>query len=97
MHLPSDGAFFASRRGGPEFRGWDTDRYALVALVNAARVGNYIQTMVHRDPKRAKPAAPPPFPTPDGEDHRPKPGSFAAIAASMFAAQRHKEEMINGR
>lgn len=98
MHLPSDGAFYAARRGGQDFRGWDVDRYALVALVNSQRANNYILTMVNRDPKKPKPAPPEPFPTPD-ETSKPahKPGSFAAIAASMMAAQRRKKELINGR
>lgn len=97
LHLPTDGAFFASKRGGQQFRGWDVDRYALVALVNAARAGNHIQLMVNRDPKKPKPKAPEPFPVP-GDESKPahKPGSFAAIAASMMAAQRRKRELLNG-
>jgi hypothetical protein len=97
-HLPTDGAFYASRRGGQQFRGWDVDRYALVALVNAQRAGNHIQLMVNRDPKKSKPSAPDPFPTPDEDAQKlPKPGSFAAVAASMMAAQRRKRELLNGR
>ena len=98
LHLPTDGAFFASRRGGQQFRGWDAGRYALVAQVNAQRATNHILTMVNRDPKKAKPKPPEPFPTPDVTD-KPKthePGSFAAIAASMVAAQRRKRELMNG-
>lgn len=98
MHLPHDGAFFAARQGGLEFRGWDTDRYALVALVNAVRAGNHIQLMINRDPKRAAPKPPAPFPIPGDEtkSSAPKPGSFAAIAASMLAAQRRKKELMSG-
>lgn len=98
IHLPADGAFYASRQGGQEFRGWDTDRYALVALVNAQRAGNHIQLMINRDPKRAAPKPPEPFPTPGSENKSkaPKPGSFAAVAASMLAAQKRKKELMNG-
>ena len=99
MHLPSDGAFYASRRGGSEFRGWDVDRYALVALVNAQRANNYILTMVNRDSKKSAPKPPEPFHTPDADvaskDNNNKPGSFGSIAASMMAAQRRKRELRN--
>ncbi len=98
MGLPTDGAFYASRRGGQQFRGWDVDRYALVAQVNAQRATNHIMMMVNRDPKKPKPAPPDYFPIPDEDKpSKPKPGSFAAIAASMMAAQRRKREMLNGR
>lgn len=94
-NLPPEGALHASVRGGNQFRGWDVDRYALVALVNAQRANNYILTMVNRDPKRPRPPAPEPFPTPDSEERKQnklKPGSFAAIAARMMADQRKKKE-----
>lgn len=97
LNLPTEGAFYASRRGGQEFRGWDVDRYALVSLVNAQRANNHILMMVNRDPKRPKPKLPEPFPTPgEKKSTRHKPGSFAAIAASMMAAQRKKRELLNG-
>jgi len=98
FQLPTDGAFHASRQGGPQFRGWDAGRYALVAQVNAQRSTNHILMMVNRDPKRAKPKPPEWFPTPDESDKpsAPKAGSFAAIAASMISAQRKKREMLNG-
>ena len=38
--------------------GWGTDRYALTALVNEARNGNYLTAMVNRDPKQSKPKKP---------------------------------------
>lgn len=54
--------------------------------------------MVNRDPKKPKPKVPEPFPTPDSKNKAStlKPGSFGAIAASMFAAQRRKKELLNG-
>jgi len=92
-HLPSDSALAASRRGGPQYRGWDADRYALAALVNAQRANNHILMMVNRDPKKPKPKPPDSFPMPDDDKPKPlKPGSFAAIAASMIEAQRKKEQ-----
>lgn len=98
IHLPTNGAFYASRRGGPQFRGWDEDRYALVSAVNAINTTNFILAMANRDPSKSKPKAPKPFPTPDTDekDKAPKPGSFASIATSMIAAQRKKKELLNG-
>lgn len=98
MQLPTDGAFYASRRGGVQFRGWDASMYAQVATVNAIRANNHILMMVNRDPKKKKPAEPEMFPTPDDhqESNAPKPGSFAAIAAQMMAAQRKKKELLDG-
>lgn len=97
-NLPTDGALYASMRGGKQFRGWDVDRYALVSLLNAQRAGNHITLMVNRDPKKPKPKPPAPFPTPDSEERKSaaKPGSFAAIAASMLKAQRRKKEGSSG-
>jgi hypothetical protein len=70
-----------------------------VALVNAQRAGNHIQLLINRDPKKSKPKPPDPFPIPgdDKKANAPKPGSFAAIAGSMLAAQRRKKELMNGR
>lgn len=98
FNLPSDGAFYASRRGGYQYRGWNVDRYALAALVDSQRATNYILTLVNSDPKKRKPEPPEPFPTPDREQksNAPKPGSFAAIAAAALAAQRRKKELMSG-
>ena len=99
LHLPDDSALTAARMGGEQFRGWDVSRYALAALVNAQRANNHILMMVNRDPKRSKPKPPELFPTPERPTDKPKthkPGSFAAIAASMLAEQRRKRELMNG-
>lgn len=85
--------------GGRQYRGWTTDRYALVSLVNAQRANNYILTMVNRDPKRPRPPVPEPFPTPQSDERKHKklkPGSFAAVAAKMLADQRKKKEQAHG-
>ncbi|QLF84588.1 tail assembly chaperone [Mycobacterium phage Gail] len=98
MQLPTDGAFYASRRGGIQFRGWDADRYALVAAVNALRANNHILTVVNRDPAKPKPKPPEPFPTPDSDTKSaPKPGSFAhMIVAAKRAHRLRKEKELNG-
>lgn len=97
VHLPNDGAFAASRQGGIEFRGWDAAQYALVGVVNAVNVTNHILSLVNRDPKKPKPKPPEPFPTPGSsaakvEKSKPAAGSFAAMAATMMAAQRRRRE-----
>lgn len=96
LDLPSNGAFYASRRGGREFRGWDVDRYLKVSQVNAQRANNHILVMVNRDPKKSAPKPPELFPTPDKHVEKPKPGSFAGIAGAMIAAQRKKKRELNG-
>ena len=60
--LPDDSRFNAERRGGPEFRGWDADRYIAVANVNAVRALQYTYIAAH---SKNKPKPPEPFPTPD--------------------------------
>ena len=99
LNLPTDSAFYASRLGGPQYRGWDAGRYALVGLLNAQNVNNHILSMVNRDPKKPKPKPPEPFPTPDQEvkTKQSKVNSFTSIAAKMMAAQRRKRELISGR
>ncbi|QFP95092.1 tail assembly chaperone [Gordonia phage MinecraftSteve] len=102
VNLPETSAFYASRRGGHQYRGWDIERYMLVALVNGQRMANYMFQLANRDPKKSSvPPAPEPFPVPDEMDKKkkpaPKPGSFAAVAAQMIAAQRRKKEMAYGR
>lgn len=100
LHLPPDGALAASRQGGLEYRGWDASTYALAAMVNSQRFGNHILLMVNRDPKKPKPKPPEPFPTPGGaavEVKKPRQGgSFAAMAATMMAAQRRRKELMRG-
>lgn len=96
--LPTDSALQASRRGGHQFVGWDIDRYGMVAAINELRAANHLTLSINRDPKKARPRAPQPFPIPDKLTKKTtyKPGSFGAVAASMFAAQRRKKELMNG-
>ena len=76
--LPAGSRFYAQRRGGPQFRGWDESRYALVAAVNAIRSLQYTYVSAH---SKRRPTPPKPMPIPD--DARRKkdtPGSFAHTA-----------------
>lgn len=97
--LPSEGAFYASRRGGPQFLGWDAERYALTTLVNEQKANNHLLMLINRDPKKPKPKAPEPFPTPDEEKKstEPAPGSFAAMVVAAKRAARKKKEMSSGQ
>ncbi|ALA48133.1 tail assembly chaperone [Mycobacterium phage Phlei] len=94
LNLPKDGAFHAARRGSREYRGWDEDRYALVALVNEMKANNHLFTLAHSDPKKRKPKPPEPFPTPDTETkpQAPKPGSFAGMLIAAKKAARQRRE-----
>ncbi len=83
--LPEDCRFNAERRGGQEFRGWDADRWAAVATVNAVRALTYTYVSAH---SKSRPKPPEPFPVPGGARKNNGPGSFAFIAAQQLAAAR---------
>ena len=96
MQLPLGSSYVAAQRGGPQFRGWDQNMYAQVALINAVRTSNYLFLCANTNPKKKKPEPPDPYPTPDEPEVRPgrrnqgppAPGSFAGIAARMIAQAR---------
>ncbi|AEL17858.1 tail assembly chaperone [Mycobacterium phage Trixie] len=93
--LPRDGAFFAERRGGQQYRGWDEDRYALADIYDAIQAGNHMFMMANRDPSKPKPKAPKSYPRPDDDktkNEAPKPGSFAAMIVAAKKAAREKRE-----
>lgn len=99
VNLPKEGAFYASRRGGQQYRGWTEDRYALADLIDSVRAGNHLFLLANRDPKKSKPATPKPYTRPDFLDTKtaaPKPGSFAAMVVAAKAALRKKKEAMNG-
>ncbi|AGR46439.1 tail assembly chaperone [Mycobacterium phage Odin] len=99
--LPKDGAFYASRRGGQQYRGWDEDRYALADIYDAVQANTHMFLLANRDPKKPKPKAPKSYPRPDDlEPHKAahKPGSFAAmvVAAKKAARERREREEADG-
>jgi hypothetical protein len=99
LNLPKTGAFYASRRGGQQYRGWDEDRYALADIYDAVQAGNHILMMANRDPNKPKPKPPQSYPRPDDLEPKqaaPKKGSFAAMIVAAKKAQREREE-ANGR
>ncbi|AMS00924.1 tail assembly chaperone [Mycobacterium phage Loser] len=98
--LPKDGAFYAERRGGQQYRGWDGQLNALADIYDVIQAGNHLFMLAHRDPNKAKPKAPQPYPRPDDiktKDAAPKPGSFAAmvVAAKKAARERREREEAN--
>ncbi|UAJ16534.1 tail assembly chaperone [Mycobacterium phage LarryKay] len=88
--LPVGSRFYAEKRGGKQFRGWDESRYALVAIVNAVRALQYTYVAAH---SKSKPKPPDPFPTPQRTKARQirKAGSFAWMAAKQIAAARKRK------
>lgn len=85
--LPDSSRFAAERRGGQQFRGWDMDRYATVAIVNAVRALQYTYVAAH---SKRKPPLPDPFPIPDQTEQPQKNNTFAVLAAAKLAAARRK-------
>jgi hypothetical protein len=92
--LPEGSRFNAERRGGQQFRGWDSGRYAAVAVVNAVRALQWTYVAAH---SKSKPKAPEPFPIPDMSVRKKSngPGSFAFVAAAKLAAVRKAKAVLN--
>ena len=92
--LPEGSRFIAEKRGGPQFRGWDTDRYIAVANVNAVRALQYTYIAAH---SKNRPKPPEPFPVPDMPERQKNtgPGSFAFIAAHKLAAAKRKKGEVS--
>lgn len=93
--LPTGSATVAERRGGPEFRGWDVDRYMAARMVDILNASLYSFVVANSDPKRSRPSQPDPFPTPDvrAAKHRSAegPGTFAGIAKALLARSKKQK------
>lgn len=59
-HLPLGSATVADMRGGPDFRGWDMDRYIAANTLDALRLNNYLIIMANRG-RGKKPEVPQPM------------------------------------
>ena len=99
--LPLGSAFVAAKRGGPQYRGWDSAMYAQAALINAVRTQNYLFLCANSDPKKKKPEPPDPYPTPDEPTPSrrrskgpPAPGSFAGTALRMMSQARKAKSNV---
>ena len=85
VQLPQSSRFYAEKRGGPQFRGWDESRYALAAAVNAVRALQYTYVAAH---SKHKPKPPEPFPVPDSVvEAKKKKGGFADMVSRLQSAQ----------
>lgn len=89
--LPEGSRFVAEQRGGPQFRGWDSGRYALAATVNAVRALQWTYVAAH---SKSKPKVPDPFPVPDSTVRKRAtgPNTFAAMAASIMGKGREADK-----
>lgn len=94
-NLPMGSSTMAEVRGGEQFRGWDLDRYMAARQIDAIAALRYILILANMDPKKRKPPAPEPFPTPDKPAKKQKderPGSFAFIAKQLLAKGKKRKE-----
>jgi hypothetical protein len=78
--------YVAAVRGGPEFWGWDLDRYLLAAVYDAINANTYTTARVAGQKKAKKPD---PFPRPEKSAKRKNnPNSFRAMAARLIGKAR---------
>jgi len=102
VNLPLGSAYVSAQRGGSQYRGWNEDRYALVALINAVRTSNYLFVTANSDPKKSKVQPPEPYPTPDDAEPGararrrgpPAPGSFAGTAMRLITRARKARKNV---
>lgn len=95
-NLPYDSAFVAELRGGPQYRGWDEDRYLAASTSNAIRTLLYLFILANRDPRKSsKPVMPKPWPLPDDKDKKKQqqdqPGTFAFMAKSLLSKAKKRK------
>lgn len=93
--LPVDSRFYAEKRGGPHFRGWDESRYAMAAVVNAVRALQHALLLINTEKsKRGKIPVPELYPLPEMKalKKQHKPGSFGAIVAGWRQARKRRAE-----
>ena len=90
--LPPGSRFYAARRGGAQFRGWDEDRYLMAAIVNSIRVLQWTYVAAH---SKRKPPEPDMVPIPDVEKKRKDgPGSFAHTAKLKLEAAKQRRQAL---
>jgi hypothetical protein len=89
VQLPAGSRFYAARRGGPQFRGWDETRYIMAAVVNSIRVLQWTYIAAHT---KRRPPLPEMMPLPDMErKRRDGPGSFAHTAKMKLELARQRK------
>lgn len=83
--LPVESAFYSQVRGGPQFIGWNPDRYLLAALVDG--VNSLTYAFVQANSKR-KAKKPDPVWRPEKSKSDQKSSLFAAMARRAYMAKR---------
>lgn len=89
IQLPAGSRFYAEKRGGPHFRGWDEDRYLMAAVANAIR-GLQWTYVASKSKRRPPPVQPLPLPD-DVRRRKDGPGTFAFLAKQKLAELKQKE------
>lgn len=86
MWLPDDAAFWASKKGGPEHKGWTVDRILAVLQLEAAQWHrhDFVVANSKRNSSIEKPA-PIPFPGRPKVEKRDKGTSFMGIVRNLQA------------
>lgn len=91
VQLPPGSRFYAARRGGPQFRGWDETRYLLVAVANSIRGLQWTYVAAH---SKRRPPTPDMLPIPDTEKKRKDgPGSFAHTARMKLEQAKRRRSL----
>ena len=78
--LPEDSATIAELRGGPQFAGWDTDRYLTAQLIDSVRENTWVLIAAN---SKKKPKHPEPMPRPKVDAPK-KTNQFAAMARAAY-------------
>lgn len=78
--LPEGSATIAELRGGPQFNGWDTDRYLLTQLIDSVRENTWVLIAAN---SKKKPKHPEPMPRPKVDAPKKK-NQFAAMARAAY-------------
>lgn len=87
--LPMGSATVAHLRGGPQFRGWDAERYMTALLIDEISELTWVTVCANSSKKSQRPKRPKPYPRPERKVE--KQNSFAVIA-KRIAEQKRKRQ-----
>lgn len=88
-NLPIESNTIAAMRGGDEYVGWGIDRYLRANLIDAVNKNTYAFLLANSKNKPEKPE--PTYRPGKKENDKPKPNSFATMAAAFYNAAANKE------
>lgn len=99
--LPISSRFYAEKRGGRQYRGWDESRYTTAAVVDAIRALQFTYILANTEKsKRSRIPTPELYPRPETSvrslSKKLKPGSFGSVVASAFIAARKRRAQADG-